>query len=215
MLAEAVLSLVRFLNALGGWGVVVGMALESAGAPVPSEVVLPYAGYLVWEGRLGMAEAVALATVGQLAGSAGAYALGRYGGRPLIWRYHRYLLLKEGHLRAAEDWFARYGEWAVLVARLLPLVRSVISYPAGWARMPFGRFLVYSTVGVIPFTWALTYAGYQLGQNWGAVRVWFHELDYALAAVAAVLLAALALRALLRSLRRGDGGGRPAAPERT
>ncbi len=206
MLTAAVSWLVDFLNALGGWGIVVGMALESAGAPVPSEVVLPYAGFLVGAGRLGMAEAVALATLGQLLGSAAAYAVGRYGGRPLIWRYRRYLLLREEHLRAAEDWFARYGEWAVLIARLLPLVRSVISYPAGWARMPFGRFLVYSTVGVIPFTWALTYAGYHLGQNWGAVRVWFHEADYALAAVAAVLLAVLGARALARRRRAGRSG---------
>lgn len=198
MLSDALASLLRFLSALGGWGVAAGMALESAGAPLPSEVILPYAGFLVWDGRLTMVEAVSLATLGQLAGSVAAYGVGRYGGRPLIERYHRYLLVKESHLAAADAWFARHGEAAVLVARLLPVVRSVISYPAGVARMGFGRFLLYSLVGVLPFTWALVYAGFQLGQRWEDVRVWFHRLDAALAVLGALALVGFAWRAWRR-----------------
>lgn len=173
------------MYALGGWGIIVGMALESAGAPVPSEVVLPFAGFLVWQGRLTMPEALAYATLGQMAGSVAAYLIGLHGGRPLVLKYHRRLLLKERHLVTAETWFAQHGERAVLVGRLLPVVRSVISYPAGMAGMPLGRFALYSLLGLVPFTWGFTYAGFKLGENWEAARLWLDRFDYAAAALAA------------------------------
>lgn len=204
MLEAIVASLVRFLNTVDGWGIAVSLIFESAGAPFPSEVILPFAGFLVSEGRLGLFEAILYATLGQTAGSVLAYMIGLHGGRPLIRRYGRLLFLREHHLAAADRWFERYGERAVFFGRLLPVVRGVISYPAGVTRMDFKRYLAFSVLGIVPFTCALIIAGDLLGQNWPAVRTWFHELDYALAALAAAAVLWWAGRRLAR------GRGRPA-----
>jgi membrane protein DedA with SNARE-associated domain len=151
----------------GGYGGIFGlMVLESAGAPVPSEIVLPFAGFLVSGGRMNL---WLVATVGALAcnaGSAIAYEIARYGGRPLIERWGRYLLLTHEDLARARRFFERFGGRAVLIARLLPVVRGLVSYPAGVACMGRARFHIYTFIGSWPWCLALAAIGKALGQAW-------------------------------------------------
>lgn len=173
----------------GYWGVAAGMALESACIPIPSEILLPMGGYLAYTGQITFTQALLAGQVGGMVGSVIAYGIGRYAGRDLLERYGRYLLISRRELAAADAWFTRRGEITVLVARLLPGVRTFISVPAGVAQMEFGRFLFYSSLGMLPWSLAFTYAGYLLGQNWLGVRRYLHRLDLLVfAALAGALL---------------------------
>ncbi|MBC7104556.1 MAG: DedA family protein, partial [Firmicutes bacterium] len=136
------------------------MAVESCNIPLPSEVILPYGGYLVSTGRLEFWWAALAGTAGGTAGSAVSYYIGLYGGRPFLNRYGRYFGVTPQKLALAERWFARYGEATVFFTRLLPVIRTFISLPAGVARMNFPRFLVYTFLGSLPWSLALTYVGY-------------------------------------------------------
>jgi membrane protein DedA with SNARE-associated domain len=173
------------------------MALESACMPVPSEIVMPFAGALVYEGEqagyvgnpmtlLGVTLAGAL---GCTMGSILAYAVGLYAGRPLIVRYGKYFLISEKHLVTAEKWFAKYGDKATFIARLLPVIRTVISLPAGIAKMNFKKFVFYSFVGSVPWTFILAYVGYSLGPSWREIEsVWKYLDVLVVVAVAAVVV---------------------------
>ncbi|MBX5466735.1 MAG: DedA family protein [Firmicutes bacterium] len=170
------------------WGLVgvgVGMFLESAYLPLPSEVILPFAGYLVAHGRATFVEAVVVALVGSLFGGWAGYELARYGGRPLLERWGRYVGLRPHELDRAERWFRRHGDGAVLLGRLLPGVRTYISLPAGVAAMPRGRFLLFSALGALPWTVLFTYVGWIVGQSSGTLSHLSH-LFAAAAGVAAV-----------------------------
>ncbi len=162
---------------MGYWGIGIGMAVESVNIPLPSEVILPYGGYLVSTGRLEFYSAVMAGTVGGTVGSALSYYIGLRGGRPLLVRYGRYIGFSVKHLETADRWFERYGEATVFFARLMPVVRTFISLPAGIAGMNFKRFLAYTFLGSLPWSLLLTYAGLTLGQNWQAIKPWFHRLD--------------------------------------
>jgi membrane protein DedA with SNARE-associated domain len=169
------------------------MLVESFGIPpLPSEIILPFAGFLVWSGEFTFAGAVAAALVGGLLGSYLAYGVGRYG-RHLV-EGDGLLTLDPKHLATMDRWFARRGESTVLVARMLPIVRSYISYPAGTSRMEPVRFGAYTLVGATPFTVGLIYAGVVLGKNWAVIVPYFHVLDYGAAAVIVVGAIYLALR---------------------
>lgn len=181
-------TILPYLDAGGGLAIAVAMALESMGLPLSAEVILPFLGFLVWQGRITIPEALLYGVGGQMIGSTLAYLIARSRGRDVIWKHRRYLLLKESHLATADRWFERHGKRAVFVARLLPVVRGVISYPAGFTRMEFTPFLIYSFMGILPFTVALIYAGFELGDNWAEVRAWLHRVDYDLA-VAAIIAA--------------------------
>jgi membrane protein DedA with SNARE-associated domain len=166
-------------GAVGYAGVFVAMTLESAMIPLPSELILPFAGFLVsdpshiepltgrpWE----FWTAVLVGTAGNTTGSLIGYAIGRYGGRPFLERYGRYLLIRSHDLDLADTWFARWGAPTAFFSRLLPIVRTFISFPAGVARMPVGKFVLYSTLGALPWSIALVYAGVQLGEHWPQIR---------------------------------------------
>jgi membrane protein DedA with SNARE-associated domain len=183
---------------LGYVGVVIAMTIESAAIPIPSELILPFAG---WSVSRGLSEpltnapwtywgAVIAGVVGNTAGSLVSYAIGAYGGRPLIHRYGRYVLISAHDLEVAERWFARYGEVTVFFSRMLPIVRTFISLPAGVARMPLWRFLVFSILGAIPWVMLLVWGGTVLGDHWLDIKQSLRGLDYLVAAaiVAAVLL---------------------------
>jgi membrane protein DedA with SNARE-associated domain len=159
------------------------MLLESACIPVPSEVIMLYAGYLVSVGTLSLAGAVAAGVAGNLAGSVLAWWAGSAGGRDLILRYGRFVHVTEGRLGMADRWFARYGERTVLIARCLPLVRTFISLPAGIAKMPLRRFALYTTVGCVPWVLALTLLGEAVGKNWETLHTRLAFLDYVVAAM--------------------------------
>lgn len=177
------------VNYIGAWGypaIFLGMALESACLPVPSEVIFGFAGYLVFLGRLEFAPAVAAGVAGGLAGSIAAYAVGYYGGRPFVEKYGKYIFLSAGHVAAAQRWFDRYGMKATFFSRLLPVVRTFISLPAGFARVDFIRFVLYTVLGSLPWTILLIYAGLLLGEKWAVIYAVGHRLNLGIAAVLVV-----------------------------
>jgi membrane protein DedA with SNARE-associated domain len=171
------------------------MLLESACIPVPSEVIMLYAGYLVSVGKLGLIAAVAAGVAGNLAGSLLAWWAGSAGGRDLILRYGRFIHVTEARLGMADRWFERHGERTVLISRCLPLIRTFISLPAGIAKMPVRRFALYTTVGCVPWVLALTLLGDVVGKNWETLHTRLAFLDYAVVAAAVAALAWLAVRA--------------------
>ncbi len=151
----------------GGYLVLFAMlVLENLFPPIPSEIVLPFAGALVADGGLAYPGAVLAATAGSLAGALVLYAVGRYGGRPLLYRYNRLFRVTDAQLDRADAWFDRRGPLIVLLGRLVPTVRSVVSIPAGAAEMPIGRFVVLTTIGSAVWNAALVGAGWALGSNW-------------------------------------------------
>jgi len=171
------------------------MALESATLPVPSEIVMPLAGFLVYEqGEMSLIGIILAGSIGCSIGSIAAYVVGYYAGRPLILRYGKYILLSERHLVSAEKWFAKYGDRATFIARLLPVIRTVISLPAGIAKMNFKRFVLYSFVGSVPWTAWLAIVGYWLGSEWEEVSRWFRGIDIIIVAVSIALIVLWYLR---------------------
>jgi membrane protein DedA with SNARE-associated domain len=167
------------------------MAIESAAIPLPSELILPFAG---WSVSKGLTEpltsspwsywgAVIAGVVGNTAGSLASYAIGAYGGRPLVERYGKYVLISAHDLELADRWFARYGEATVFFSRMLPIVRTFISVPAGIARMPLWRFTLFSILGAVPWVMLLVWGGMQLGDHWLELKHNLRGLDYLIAAV--------------------------------
>jgi membrane protein DedA with SNARE-associated domain len=167
------------------------MAIESACIPLPSEIIMPFAGYLASTGRFTLFGAGLAGALGCGIGSAAAYAAGRFGGRPLIERYGRYLLIRPHEIDVAERWFARYGQWTTFVCRLLPVIRTFISFPAGMSRMPFVPFFLLSVIGSFPWCFALAWIGRSLGERWDTLGPYFHKMD------GVILVALLGLAALL------------------
>jgi membrane protein DedA with SNARE-associated domain len=154
------------IDAFGALGVALLMALENLFPPIPSELILPFAGFLVGRGELGFLPVLVASTAGSLFGALVLYALGRWGGRKLILRYGRFLRVKEADLDRAEGWFDKYDEWVVLFGRMVPGVRSVVSIPAGMLGTPFVRFVILTTVGSAAWNALLLGAGWYLGENW-------------------------------------------------
>ncbi len=165
------------ISSLGYMGIVVAMAIESACIPLPSEVIMPFSGYLVSQGRFSLWGVSLAGALGCTLGSAVAYAAGAYGGRPFILKYGRYFLISSHELDRADRWFARYGMAATLISRLLPVIRTFISLPAGIARVPVIPFLAYAFLGSLPWSWALAYVGMLLGAHWDRVGGVLHSLD--------------------------------------
>ncbi len=162
------------------------MALESACIPVPSEVIQLFAGYLVSQDRMGLVAAILAGTLGNVVGSWVAWGVGARGGRPFIERHGRYLHVTPKRMALADRWFERYGNRVVFWSRMLPIVRTFISLPAGVARMPFGRFTIYTFFGALPWCAMLTLLGVKVGENW---ETWEGRLKYFDYFVAAVLVA--------------------------
>lgn len=181
-LERQILELVAQVYNLVGWpGVVFFMAIESASIPLPSELVMPLSGWMLIQAKGLSAWHTLLAgfygATGNLLGSLVAYWAGALGGRPLLERYGRYLLITKNDLGRADQWFARYGSWAVFLSRLLPVVRTFISFPAGVARMPLARFCILTFLGSFPWSVGLAYGGYVLGENWEALRRGMRPFD--------------------------------------
>jgi len=190
---------------IGAWGlpgVFLLMLLESACIPVPSEAIMPFAGFAVNEGDMVFWGAVVAGVAGNLVGSWVAYWIGLYGGRPFIDRWGKYVLLRHHHLDMAERWFERWGAPTVFFSRMIPIVRTFISLPAGMGRMPFWKFTVYTALGCIPWVILLTWVGVRLGDNWEAIRGWLHYADYVVAAAIVIVVAWLVVR---RRRRRPEG----------
>ena len=169
--------IIAIISSTGYLGIVLLMGIESACIPLPSEVIMPFSGYLVSVGRFRLAWVAVAGALGCNLGSLVAYYVGSVGGRPLVAKYGRYVLITRHDLQMADRFFARYGDWAVFIARLLPVIRTFIALPAGIARMNVVRFHVYTFLGSLPWCWVLAYAGLKLGEHWRDLRYYFHRFD--------------------------------------
>ena len=185
-------TIVNLLYQTGYLGVFLLMVMESATLPVPSEVVLPLGGYLVWQGRLEFWSTVAVATVGSLVGTMVDYAIGYFLGRPAVLRYGRIVRFSEKRLETTERWFGSHGKSVVLLARFVPLLRTLIAFPAGLVKMDVKRFLAYSAVGILVWDIALVYLGVLAGQNSTAIantlEAYFLPLGVAAVIIAGILV---------------------------
>lgn len=164
-----------YIDVWGNWAILIGMALESANIPIPSELIFGFAGYLVFLGRLDFTSTVIYGVVGGLLGSIFSYFVGYYGGRPFVAKYGKYFFMSDAKVELAERWFERYGLIVVLLGRLLPVIRTFISLPAGFAKVNFAKFVLYTIIGSVPWTIALIYAGMALGENWHAMNAVGHQ----------------------------------------
>ena len=165
------------INAMGYAGVVLLMAIESACIPLPSEVILPFSGYLVAAGTFNIWIVALMGAIGCVLGSIVAYYAGAWGGRVWIEKYGKYILISHHDLDMADRWFSKYGDMTVFAARLLPVIRTFIAFPAGVARMRMSTFIAYTFIGSYIWSWALTWVGMKMGENWQSLKIYFHKFD--------------------------------------
>lgn len=191
--------IVQLISGMGYFGVFLAMAIESACIPLPSEIILPFTGYMVYMGQFELWPATLAATLGNLFGGLVAYYVGLWGGRPFIKRYGHYILIKERELNWTERLFKRHGEATVLVGRLLPIVRTFISLPAGIAKMNPFKMAVYTVIGALPWCMLLILVGEKLGANWNTLKPLFHRMDVL---VGIIILAGIGYWLLHRKPRR-------------
>ena len=208
-------------DAVGYVGVALAVALETIVAPIPSEVILPMAGWKVSQSAADPSVVepltgvpwsflltVAFATLGSIVGALVGYAIGLWGGRPLLDRYGRYVGIGADDLNRADRWFERWGSWAVFLGRMVPLVRTFVSYPAGIARMPIGRFVLFSTLGSLPWNAALIGAGFLVGENYQQIEAAIKPYEYLIYLVVIALLVLVIVRWQMGK-RRGGGEAAP------
>jgi len=163
---EFVLTVLTTLSDLGYLGIAIGLMIEV----IPSEIVLSYGGFLVSQGKITMVGAVIAGTIGGVLAQLFLYWLGYYGGRPVLEKYGKYILIKKKHIELSEEWFNKYGPSVIFTARFIPVVRHAISVPAGISKMTFSKFTLYTTLAVIPWSIFFIYLGIQLGNNWDKIN---------------------------------------------
>jgi membrane protein DedA with SNARE-associated domain len=203
-------------DSVGYVGVAVAVALETIVAPIPSEVILPFAGFKASQSALDPAIvepltgagwnvllAIIFATIGSMVGALVGYYIGAWGGRPLLDRFGRYVGIGASDLDRADRWFDRYGNWAVFFGRMVPLVRTFVSYPAGISRMPMGRFLLFTMLGSIPWNAALIVAGLIVGQNYRQIEAALKPYEYVIYVVVLLGAGFLIVRWILAKRGRG------------
>ena len=176
------------ISRLGYGGIVLLMAIESACIPLPSEIIMPFSGYLVSTGEMNLWLVGLAGAVGCVLGSIVAYYAGAWGGRPFIVKYGKYILISHHDLDLADRWFQRHGDITIFVGRLLPVIRTFIAFPAGVARMNLWRFNLYTFVGSYIWSLGLAWIGMKLGEHWNTLGVYFHRFD---AAIGVILLIAI------------------------
>jgi len=165
------------IAALGYPGVVLLMGLQTAAIPLPSEVIMPFAGFLVASSHFSVIGLALAGAVGSVLGAWITYALGFYGGRPLVLRYGRFVLLHEHDLELTENFFKKFGVLSIFLGQLLPIVRTFISIPSGLAQLPFVRFSISVFVGSFIWSYVLAFVGSRLGEHWSSLQVYFHKFD--------------------------------------
>jgi membrane protein DedA with SNARE-associated domain len=196
-------TLLNLFTTYGYLGIFLAMAIESCCIPLPSELIMPLAGFLAFQNRLNLAGDTLAGALGCVAGSIIAYWIGATGGRALLLRYGRYVLISHHDADRADEFFARHGDITIFLTRLMPIVRTFISLPAGIARMNFQKFVLYTFLGSLPWCFILALAGYKLGEHWRDVGSTLHKYD-ALVIVIAVILVGLFLYRHLDQLRSRD-----------
>ena len=176
------------ISSLGYSGVVLLMAIESACIPLPSEIIMPFAGFLVFKGEMTLWGVALAGAVGCVVGSIPAYYLGMYGGRPLVEKYGKWALISAKDLNWADQAFAKHGEIIIFIGRLLPAVRTFIAFPAGVARMNMTKFIAYTFVGSLIWCYLLALAGFTAGEHWESLKEYFHEFHYVIAAAGLIFV---------------------------
>lgn len=169
------------ISTMGYGGVVLLMAIESACIPLPSEIIMPFAGFLVFKGEMLLWMVAVAGALGCVVGSIPAYYLGMYGGRPLVEKYGKWVLISHKDLKWADHAFEKHGDIIIFIGRLLPAVRTFIAFPAGIARMHMGKFILYTFVGSLIWCYLLAFAGFKMGEHWESLKVYFHEFHYVIA----------------------------------
>jgi len=190
---HAIFEFIKHVYEVLDWpGVVVLMAIESACIPLPSEIIMPLSGWMLIKeqglGSIHVLWAGFYGALGCLLGSMVAYLVGAWGGRPLLEKYGKYVLVSHHDLDRAESWFNKYGGKAIFFSRLLPVVRTFISLPAGMAKMPFIKFSIYTFLGSFPWCFGLAYGGYLLGEHWERIREVMRPFDIPIAVAIIVLI---------------------------
>lgn len=199
--------IIAIISAIGYPGIILLMAIESACIPLPSEIIMPFSGYLVSTGRFNLFLVATAGAIGCNIGSSIAYAVGYYGGRPLVEKWGSYILVSRRDLELVDRFFARFGSITVFISRLLPVVRTFIALPAGIARMPQIKFQVYTFIGSWLWCFALAYVGMRLGARWDsdpALRELFHRFDAVIVAAIFVLVVWYVVRHWKHRLRAGE-----------
>jgi len=169
------------ISSLSYSGIVLLMAIESACIPLPSEIIMPFAGFLVFKGEMTLWGVAFAGAIGCVVGSIPAYYLGMYGGRPLVEKYGKWVLISAKDLNWADKAFAKHGEIIIFIGRLLPAVRTFIAFPAGVARMNMTKFISYTFAGSLIWCYLLALAGFKAGENWESLKVYFHQFHYVIA----------------------------------
>ncbi|MGI8827275.1 MAG: DedA family protein [Chloroflexota bacterium] len=205
-------TLLNLFTTFGYAGIILAMAIESCCIPLPSELVMPLAGFLAYQNKLNLGGSALAGAVGCVVGSTVAYWIGATGGRALLLRYGRYVLISHHDADRADAFFERRGDATVFFTRLMPIVRTFISLPAGIARMNFRKFLAYTFLGSLPWCFALAYAGYKLGQHWRDVGSTLHDYDILVGVVLVALFALFVYRHVQGSR---DSQEAPSAEETT
>ena len=177
------------ISTMGYGGIVLLMAIESACIPLPSEIIMPFAGFLVFKGEMNLWLVALAGAIGCVAGSIPAYYVGMFGGRPLAEKYGKYILLSKRDLDYADHLFEKHGEIIIFVARMLPAIRTFIAFPAGVVRMNMPKFIFYTFVGSFIWCALLAYAGMKFGENWVSLKVYFHEFHYLIALAGLLFIA--------------------------
>ncbi|MEK7570200.1 MAG: DedA family protein [Patescibacteria group bacterium] len=183
-----------FIETAGYPGIGVLMIMESMILPVPSEAVMPFAGFLIFDGTLTWAGVIIVSTIGSILGSLLSYWIGAKGGRPLVERWGKYVLVSHHDLDITDRFFARRGSWAVLISRFIPVIRHIISIPAGVAKMPLKKFLVMTILGATLWNTFLTWVGFKLGENWENLHKYSEKIDIVIVAILILLVAAFVYR---------------------
>jgi len=212
--------IIATISTLGYGGIVLLMAIESACIPLPSEIIMPFSGYLVYTQRfnvfgnestfLNLLVVAIAGSVGCVVGSLVAYWVGMYGGRPLIERYGKFVLISRHDLDLADRWFDRFGEVIVFVSRLLPAIRTFIAFPAGVARMNLKKFIIYTFAGSLPWCLGLAYVGQKLGEQWDKdprLKTLFHRFDFVIGIVIVLAIAWWVWRHIRHSRTEGKMAG--------
>lgn len=166
-----------FIATTGYWGIFILMVMESMVFPVPSEAVMPFAGFNIVDGELTWAGVIIAATAGSIVGSLISYYIGYFGGKPFIRRFGKYLLLNQHHLDMSEKFFSKRGEITIFIARFVPIVRHLISIPAGMGKMNICKFIIFTTIGAGLWNFFLTWVGFKLRENWAEVMTYSHVID--------------------------------------
>jgi len=180
--------IIGVISAMGYGGIVLLMAISAANIPVPSEVIMPFSGFLVSQGTFNLFLAALMGALGCVIGSSFSYWLGSYGGRPLIEKYGKYILLSHHDLDLADRWFKKHGEATVFVGRFIPIVTTFISFPAGIAKMKYTKFIIFTFLGSLLWSLFLTFIGSKLGENWENIRHYFRGFDWVILGLIIVLI---------------------------